>query len=172
MEDLSQYCRPGGREGNLRPSLSHVAFASWPTSLCSDQGNRQGYDSWQGHGISLRHHICGLSRLFGTGSRISFLRSIRRPRLEWCTFLWSMIRDLPVSLYGSTALCWALAAFSVSSSFYTVGRTPWTGDLPSQGRYLHTGQHRQRINADKYPCLKWDSNPRSQCLSERTQFMP
>jgi hypothetical protein len=27
--------------------------------------------------------------------------------------------------------------------FYTVGRTPWTGISQSQGRYLHTGQHRQ-----------------------------
>jgi hypothetical protein len=24
---------------------------------------------------------------------------------------------------------------------YTVGMTPWTGDQPSQGRYLHTEQH-------------------------------
>jgi hypothetical protein len=26
---------------------------------------------------------------------------------------------------------------------YTVGRTPWTGISPSQGRYLHTEQHKQ-----------------------------
>jgi hypothetical protein len=30
---------------------------------------------------------------------------------------------------------------------YTVCRTPWTGISPSQGRYLHTGQHKHRINA-------------------------
>jgi hypothetical protein len=30
--------------------------------------------------------------------------------------------------HGSTALCWVLVAFLVSWSFYTVGRTPWTGD--------------------------------------------
>jgi hypothetical protein len=39
---------------------------------------------------------------------------------------------------------------------------------PSQGLYLNTGQHRHRINAythTKHPCLKWDSNPRSQCLN-------
>jgi hypothetical protein len=35
---------------------------------------------------------------------------------------------LPV--YGATALCWTLATFSVSWSFYTVGRTPWTGNQP------------------------------------------
>jgi hypothetical protein len=33
-----------------------------------------------------------------------------------------------LSIYGSTALCWMLAAFSVSWSSYTVGRTPLTGD--------------------------------------------
>jgi hypothetical protein len=33
------------------------------------------------------------------------------------------------SIYGSTALV-DLSRFSVSWSFYTVGRTPWTGDQP------------------------------------------
>jgi hypothetical protein len=32
---------------------------------------------------------------------------------------------------------------------------------PSQGRYLHTGQHIHKINADKHPC------PRSQCSRKR-----
>jgi hypothetical protein len=32
--------------------------------------------------------------------------------------------------------------------------------------------HKHRINADRRPCLEWDSNPRSQCLSERRDFMP
>jgi hypothetical protein len=31
---------------------------------------------------------------------------------------------------GSTALCWALAAFSVSCSYTQVSMTPWTGDQP------------------------------------------
>jgi hypothetical protein len=43
---------------------------------------------------------------------------------------------------------------------------------PSQGRYLHTGQHKHRINVHRHPCLKWDSNPRSQCLRGQRQFMP
>jgi hypothetical protein len=34
------------------------------------------------------------------------------------------------SVYGSTALCRALASFSISWFFYTVGRTPWTGNQP------------------------------------------
>jgi hypothetical protein len=33
--------------------------------------------------------------------------------------------------------------------------------IPSQGRYLHTGQHKHRINAYRHSCLKLDSNPRS-----------
>jgi hypothetical protein len=31
------------------------------------------------------------------------------------------------------------------------------GISPSQGRYLHTEQHNLGINADKHPCLEWDS---------------
>jgi hypothetical protein len=50
----------------------------------------------------------------------------------------------------------------------TVGRTPWTGISPSQGRYLH----KHRINTDKHPCLEWYSNPRSHRSSGRRQFMP
>jgi hypothetical protein len=42
------------------------------------------------------------------------------------------------------------------------------GISPSQGRYLH----KHRINADKHPCLEWDSNPWSQCSSGRRHFMP
>jgi hypothetical protein len=40
--------------------------------------------------------------------------------------------SLRVNLFinGSTALCWALDAFSVSRSSYTVGKTSWTGDKP------------------------------------------
>jgi hypothetical protein len=43
---------------------------------------------------------------------------------------------------------------------------------PSQGLYLYTEQHKHRINANRHPCLEWDSNPRSQCSSGRRQFMP
>jgi hypothetical protein len=49
---------------------------------------------------------------------------------------------------------------------------PGRGISPSQGHYLHTGQHKHRINAYRYPCLEWNSNPRSQCLSGRRQFIP
>jgi hypothetical protein len=42
---------------------------------------------------------------------------------------------------------------------YTFGRTPWMEISPSQGRYLHTGQHKHRINAHRYPCLEWGLEP-------------
>jgi hypothetical protein len=55
-----------------------------------------------------------------------------------------------ISVYGYTVLCWVVAAFSVSQ-FYTqsvghLGR--WIS--PSQGRYLHTEQHKHRINTDNH----------------------
>jgi hypothetical protein len=31
----------------------------------------------------------------------------------------------------------------------------------SQGRYLHAGQHKHRINAQRYQCFEWDSKARS-----------
>jgi hypothetical protein len=51
---------------------------------------------------------------------------------------------------SSTALFWALASPSVSccntQSEILLGR----GISPSQGSYLHTGQHKHRINAHKH----------------------
>jgi hypothetical protein len=46
------------------------------------------------------------------------------------TYLSIYLSIIHLSIYGSIALYWALAAFSVSWSFYTVGMTPWTGDQP------------------------------------------
>jgi hypothetical protein len=42
---------------------------------------------------------------------------------------------------------WPLLHFR--NDFYTDGRTPWMSDQPLEGRYLHTGQHKHRINANK-----------------------
>jgi hypothetical protein len=64
---------------------------------------------------------------------------------------------------------WALFQFlDLLQSVGSLGRVI----SPSQGRDLHTGQHKLRINAHRHPCLKWDSIPRSQCSSDRRQFMP
>jgi hypothetical protein len=50
---------------------------------------------------------------------------------RWCQgCCWVQWKKSKLFIYGSTALRWTLAAFSVSWSFYTVGRTPWTGDQP------------------------------------------
>jgi hypothetical protein len=49
--------------------------------------------------------------------------------------------------------CWTLAAFSVSWSFrQSIGHLG-RGISPSQGRYLHTGQHKHRINAHRHVCM-------------------
>jgi hypothetical protein len=63
-----------------------------------------------------------------------------------------------------------LGRFFSFSIFYTVDMIPWLGISPSQGRYLPTERHKHRINAHRHPCLKWDSSPRSQCLSGRRQL--
>jgi hypothetical protein len=49
-------------------------------------------------------------------------------------------------------------AFFFTQTVGLVGRVM----SPSQGRYLHTGQHKHRINAHTHPRLEWGSNPRSQ----------
>jgi hypothetical protein len=51
------------------------------------------------------------------------------------------------SMYGSTVLCWTLAAFFSFLILYKVGRTPWTGDQPV-ARPLHT--HRTIQTQNKY----------------------
>jgi hypothetical protein len=65
------------------------------------------------------------------------------------------------------ALCWTLAASSVSWSFTKSVGLLGRGISPSQGRYLHTGQHKHTINAHRRPSLEGDSNPRTQCVSGR-----
>jgi hypothetical protein len=46
------------------------------------------------------------------------------------------------------------------------------GDEPVTWPCLRRTTHKRRINADRHPCLEWDSNPRSQCLSVRRHFVP
>jgi hypothetical protein len=69
------------------------------------------------------------------------------------------------------SLCWAVAAYSVPYSYIQSVTPLGRGISPSQGRYLHTEQHKHRINADKHPCLEWDSNTWSQRSSGRRRFM-
>jgi hypothetical protein len=72
--------------------------------------------------------------------------------------------------YLSIVILLDLGCFFCFLIVYTVGRTPWTGISQSQDRYLHK-EHKHRINAQRHPYLQWDSNPGSQCSSERRQFM-
>jgi hypothetical protein len=71
-----------------------------------------------------------------------------------------------LSVSGSTVLLLDLHHFLSFLILYTVGRTSSTGDQPV-ARPLPT----HRINTNRHPCLKWNSNPRSQLLSDRRQFM-
>jgi hypothetical protein len=50
-------------------------------------------------------------------------------------------------IIGSTALCWALAYSSFVIFFTQTVGLLGRAISPSQGRYLHTGQHKHRINA-------------------------
>jgi hypothetical protein len=52
-----------------------------------------------------------------------------------------------LSIYDPTAICWVLAAFSLSWSFTQSVGLFRRGISQSQGRYLYTGQHKCRINA-------------------------
>jgi hypothetical protein len=55
---------------------------------------------------------------------------------------------------------WTFFSFFI---LYTVGKTPSTGDQP----VAKPLPAQSRINAQRHPCLEWDSNPRSQCSSRR-----
>jgi hypothetical protein len=119
-----------------------------------------------------------------------------RTRADWVTTLLTETRTPEAGVVGrlqylpiSLSIC-----LSVCLSIYLWLCSPCIGHLPllqflnsiyvqsvgllgqgisqSQGRYLHTEQNKHRINAHRHPCLEWDSNQRSQCSSERRQFMP
>jgi hypothetical protein len=59
-----------------------------------------------------------------------------------------------LSIYGSTDLCWALVPFSVSWSFYTICRTPWTGDQPV-ARPLPAHRTPQTQNKCTHTSMPW-----------------
>jgi hypothetical protein len=49
--------------------------------------------------------------------------------------------------------------------------TPWKEDQPWRRVANYTGQHKPRRNAERHPCLEWDSNPRSQRLNRLKHFI-
>jgi hypothetical protein len=83
------------------------------------------------------------------------------------------VADTPVAISLAIALepLWTLAAFSVSWFFTQSVGFLGRGISPSQGRYLHSEQHKHKINSHRYPCCEWDSDPRSQCSSRRRRLM-
>jgi hypothetical protein len=77
----------------------------------------------------------------------------------------------------------SISIFSLISPTWSIGHSIQFLNLRQSVRLLgrgsarrkaatYTGQHKHKINADKYPCLEWDSNPGSQRSSERRHFMP
>jgi hypothetical protein len=81
----------------------------------------------------------------------------------------SIYISIYLSIYDSTALVDLGRYFSFliyTQSVELLGR----GISPSQGRYLLT-EHKYGINAHRQPCLELESNPWSQCSSERRRFM-
>jgi hypothetical protein len=86
----------------------------------------------------------------------------------------SIYLSIYLSVYGSTVLLLDLSRFFNFFILNTVGMTPWVEDRPVV-RLLHTHRTTQIQNKHtqyRHPCLEWDSKPRSQCSSERMEFMP
>jgi hypothetical protein len=83
----------------------------------------------------------------------------------------SAVRRQPPSL--SMALQLDPGHFFSFLILYTVGRTPWTGDQPSQGRYLHKEQTETDIHASSEirahdPSLRASED--SSCLRPRGHY--
>jgi hypothetical protein len=81
-------------------------------------------------------------------------------------------RSIYLSIYGSAAILLDLDRFFSFYSYTQMVGLLGRGISPLQGRYLHTEQHKHRVNAHRYPCLECDSNPRPQLSRDRRQFMP
>jgi hypothetical protein len=82
-------------------------------------------------------------------------------------FILSQMRPIYLSIYLSIYL-WLYSRLLGFDGFFSflIINTPLVillgqGTSQSQGRYLHTEQHKHRINAHRHQCLKWNSNPRS-----------
>jgi hypothetical protein len=76
---------------------------------------------------------------------------------------------LLLSIYGCTSFVDPGRFFSFLIYTQLLGLLG-RGISRSQDGYLHTEEHKHRINAHRCPCLEWDSNPRSQCSSRRRRF--
>jgi hypothetical protein len=76
---------------------------------------------------------------------------------------------MPCFIHSSTVLQpsvgpWPLLQFR--NLFYTDARTPWMSDqLVARPLPAHRTTQTQNKRIHRHPCLEWDSNSRSQCLS-------
>jgi hypothetical protein len=127
---------------------------------------------------------CQRSRLIFHGFQVRFLAripgippivasfSLFRRMLEW----YFQLQNDSLSLFFSCSHLEHKASVKrfVSLQFLNLGQSTGLLARGSARRKAATyiGQHKHRINADRHPCLEYDSNPRSQCSSERRQFMP
>jgi hypothetical protein len=84
----------------------------------------------------------------------------------------SIYLSIYLPIYGSTALCWTLAAFSVSGSFTQSVGLLGRGISLSQGSYLHTGHSKRRINAHTDIHASRGIRTYDLCLSWRRRFIP
>jgi hypothetical protein len=92
------------------------------------------------------------------------------PKRGWTHRPQTSLTSIYLWLYSYFVTHWPIFSFFI---FYTLGRSPWTGDEPvARPLPAHTGVHKHRINAHRLPCFKCDSNPRPQCLSGRRLFVP
>jgi hypothetical protein len=85
--------------------------------------------------------------------------------------LWTLAASTYLPTYSSAALV-DLGRFCSFLIYTQSVRLLRRRISPSQGRYLHTEQHKHRLNEHIHTCLEWDSNPRPQCSSGRRRFMP
>jgi hypothetical protein len=66
----------------------------------------------------------------------------------------SLLTHMNLSIYGSTVLSLDLGRFFNFLILYSRQQLLGRGISPSQGRYLHKEQHKQRINAHRHQCLE------------------
>jgi hypothetical protein len=130
------------------------------------------------HNVNTRHKHYFYKQ---TANLSYFQKSSHYPSIHPSTYLsiyLSIYLPIYLSSYLSIYLSMALQPFVEPWPLFqfldlftqSAGLLGWGISL-LQGRYLHTGQHNYRISAHRYPCLKWDSNPRSQSLKGRREFI-
>jgi hypothetical protein len=74
------------------------------------------------------------------------------------------------SIYGSTALVYPGRSFTFVIYTQSVGLL--RRGISRRKAATYTGQQKHIINAQRHPCLEWDSNPRSQRSNLWRQCMP